>query len=128
MISLLDGRDTRALNTKVSQIALEEGVCEMDQFRAQGLVQSEIDKSEDSLMKDTGYPQVVKDGIVGPTPVRTVHSHNPSPANRPPGASAGFSTRPSVAAFSGRGFDMLRLVSPPALSEVCRQLNNFSCF
>ena len=128
VISLLDGRDTKALNTKVSQITLKEGVCEMewDQFREQGLDRSGINKSGDSLMKDTGYPQMVKDGIVGPTPVRTVHSHNPSLANRPPGASAGFSTRPSVAAFSGRGFDMLRLVSPPALSQVCRQLNNLS--
>ena len=130
VISLLDGRDTRALNTKVSQFTLKEGVCEMewDQFREQGLDRSGINKSRDSLMKDMGNPQMVKDGIVGPLPVRTVHSHNPSLANRPPGASAGFSTRPSVAAFSGRGFDMLRLVSPPALSQVCRQLNNFNCF
>ena len=29
---------------------------------------------------------------------------------------AGFSARPTVAAFSGRGFDMLRLINPPPLA------------
>ena len=41
-----------------------------------------------------------------PPPIAASSSFSPS----------GFSARPTVAAFSGRGFDMLRLINPPPLA------------
>ena len=43
-------------------------------------------------------------------------AHTPVSANSSGLATSGFSLRPTVAAFSGRGFDMLRLINPPPLA------------
>lgn len=49
-------------------------------------------------------------------------SHTPVSANSGCLATSGFSLRPTVAAFSGRGFDMLRLINPPPLAANLSQV------